>query len=146
MTRVLVVGGGIAGLWTAVRAAEAGLEVELVTKTRLVEGSTRRSIAPHGGASTGNTLRVKRFAAVLPLKQISSILRCRSKNVSKSLTTMLAGTIAESRLPSRSPAASTSQTAIPCARRRSRRSACGSSRFAPNSSPMMRQNALYGCA
>lgn len=41
MTRVLVVGGGIAGLWTAVRAAEAGCEVELVTKTELVEGSTR---------------------------------------------------------------------------------------------------------
>lgn len=41
MTRVLVVGGGIAGLWTAVRAAEAGCEVELVTKTVLVEGSTR---------------------------------------------------------------------------------------------------------
>ncbi|WP_395242633.1 L-aspartate oxidase [Agromyces sp. MMS24-K17] len=41
MTRVLVVGGGIAGLWTAVRAADAGCEVELVTKAELVEGSTR---------------------------------------------------------------------------------------------------------
>ncbi|MFK4728083.1 L-aspartate oxidase [Agromyces mediolanus] len=38
---VLVVGGGIAGLWTAVRAAEAGCAVELVTKTELAEGSTR---------------------------------------------------------------------------------------------------------
>ncbi|QEO15526.1 L-aspartate oxidase [Agromyces intestinalis] len=41
MTRVLVVGGGIAGLWTAVRAADAGCEVELVTKAELAEGSTR---------------------------------------------------------------------------------------------------------
>ncbi|GGR21845.1 L-aspartate oxidase [Agromyces mediolanus] len=41
MPSVLVVGGGIAGLWTAVRAAEAGCTVELVTKTELAEGSTR---------------------------------------------------------------------------------------------------------
>lgn len=43
MTRVLVVGGGIAGLWTAVRAADAGHEVELVTKTELVDGNTRHA-------------------------------------------------------------------------------------------------------
>ena len=41
MTRVLVVGGGIAGLWTAVKAADAGFEVELVTKTELAETNTR---------------------------------------------------------------------------------------------------------
>jgi L-aspartate oxidase len=41
MVHVLVVGGGIAGLWTAVKAADAGHTVELVTKTELVEGSTR---------------------------------------------------------------------------------------------------------
>ena len=41
MTRVLVVGGGIAGLWTAVKAADAGFEVELVTKTDLAETNTR---------------------------------------------------------------------------------------------------------
>ena len=43
MARVLVVGGGIAGLWTAVRAADAGHDVEVVTKTALVEGSTRHA-------------------------------------------------------------------------------------------------------
>ncbi|WP_173924465.1 L-aspartate oxidase [Agromyces sp. Marseille-P2726] len=43
MARVLVVGGGIAGLWTAVRAAGAGHEVEVVTKTELVDGSTRHA-------------------------------------------------------------------------------------------------------
>ncbi|WP_350349473.1 L-aspartate oxidase [Agromyces sp. G08B096] len=41
MGHVLVVGGGIAGLWTAVRAADAGHRVELVTKADLAEGSTR---------------------------------------------------------------------------------------------------------
>ena len=41
MTRLLVVGGGIAGLWTAVKAADAGFEVELVTKTELAETNTR---------------------------------------------------------------------------------------------------------
>ena len=41
MVHVLVVGGGIAGLWTAVKAADAGHTVELVTKTELVEGNTR---------------------------------------------------------------------------------------------------------
>jgi L-aspartate oxidase len=43
MTRVLVIGGGIAGLWTAVKAADAGHEVEVVTKAALVEGSTRHA-------------------------------------------------------------------------------------------------------
>jgi L-aspartate oxidase len=43
MARVLVIGGGIAGLWTAVKAADAGHEVELVTKAALVEGSTRHA-------------------------------------------------------------------------------------------------------
>ncbi|UOQ88613.1 L-aspartate oxidase [Agromyces endophyticus] len=41
MTRVLVVGGGIGGLWAAVRAADAGASVELVTKTELAETNTR---------------------------------------------------------------------------------------------------------
>ncbi|MFF2277330.1 L-aspartate oxidase [Agromyces sp. NPDC058126] len=41
MTRVLVIGGGIAGLWAAVRAADAGCSVELVTKTELAETNTR---------------------------------------------------------------------------------------------------------
>ncbi|MFF2271120.1 L-aspartate oxidase [Agromyces sp. NPDC058136] len=41
MTRVLVIGGGIAGLWAAVRAADAGCTVELVTKTELAETNTR---------------------------------------------------------------------------------------------------------
>ncbi|MFC5790195.1 L-aspartate oxidase [Agromyces tardus] len=41
MVHVLVVGGGIAGLWTAVKAADAGHTVELVTKTELAEGNTR---------------------------------------------------------------------------------------------------------
>ena len=41
MTRLLVVGGGIAGLWAAVKAADAGFEVELVTKTELAETNTR---------------------------------------------------------------------------------------------------------
>ncbi|QAY73550.1 L-aspartate oxidase [Agromyces protaetiae] len=40
MTRVLVIGGGIAGLWTAVKAADAGCRVELVTKADLANGST----------------------------------------------------------------------------------------------------------
>lgn len=40
---MLVVGGGIAGLWTAVRAADAGYTVELVTKTVLVDGNTRHA-------------------------------------------------------------------------------------------------------
>ncbi|MDR5698890.1 L-aspartate oxidase [Agromyces aerolatus] len=43
MARVLVIGGGIAGLWTAVKAADAGHEVEVVTKTALGEGSTRHA-------------------------------------------------------------------------------------------------------
>jgi len=43
MARVLVIGGGIAGLWTAVKAADAGHEVEVVTKAALVEGSTRHA-------------------------------------------------------------------------------------------------------
>jgi len=43
MSRVLVVGGGIAGLWTAVKAADAGHQVEVVTKTALGEGSTRHA-------------------------------------------------------------------------------------------------------
>lgn len=43
MSRVLVVGGGIAGLWAAVKAADAGHEVEVVTKAALVEGSTRHA-------------------------------------------------------------------------------------------------------
>lgn len=41
MVHVLVVGGGIAGLWTAVRATDAGHTVELVTKAELAEGNTR---------------------------------------------------------------------------------------------------------
>lgn len=40
MTRVLVVGSGIAGLWTAIRAAEAGCDVTVVTKAALGEGAT----------------------------------------------------------------------------------------------------------
>ena len=40
MARVLVVGGGLAGLWTAVRAADAGHDVEVIAKTELVAGST----------------------------------------------------------------------------------------------------------
>lgn len=41
MARVLVIGGGIAGLWTAVKATDAGHTVELVTKAELAEGNTR---------------------------------------------------------------------------------------------------------
>ncbi|GAA4052687.1 L-aspartate oxidase [Agromyces indicus] len=40
MTRVLVVGSGIAGLWTAIRAAEAGCDVTVVTKADLGDGAT----------------------------------------------------------------------------------------------------------
>ncbi|MRX45438.1 L-aspartate oxidase [Agromyces kandeliae] len=40
MTAVLVVGSGIAGLWTAIRAAEAGCDVTVVTKAAVGEGST----------------------------------------------------------------------------------------------------------
>lgn len=40
MTRVLVVGSGIAGLWTAIRAAEAGFDVTVVTKAALGDGAT----------------------------------------------------------------------------------------------------------
>ncbi|MEV1130367.1 L-aspartate oxidase [Agromyces sp. NPDC049794] len=43
MVHVLVVGGGIAGLWTAVKAADAGHTVELVTKTALADGNTRHA-------------------------------------------------------------------------------------------------------
>ena len=43
MVHVLVVGGGIGGLWTAVRAAEAGHSVELVTKAELADGNTRHA-------------------------------------------------------------------------------------------------------
>ncbi|WP_136707883.1 L-aspartate oxidase [Agromyces sp. H66] len=43
MAHVLVVGGGIAGLWTAVKAADAGHTVELVTKTVLADGNTRHA-------------------------------------------------------------------------------------------------------
>ncbi|WP_448005293.1 L-aspartate oxidase [Agromyces bauzanensis] len=43
MVHVLVVGGGIAGLWTAVKAADAGHTVELVTKTVLADGNTRHA-------------------------------------------------------------------------------------------------------
>ena len=43
MAHVLVVGGGIAGLWTAVKAADAGHSVELVTKTVLADGNTRHA-------------------------------------------------------------------------------------------------------
>lgn len=43
MVHVLVVGGGVAGLWTAVKAADAGHMVELVTKTALVDGNTRHA-------------------------------------------------------------------------------------------------------
>ena len=43
MVHVLVVGGGIAGLWTAVKAADAGHTVELVTKTELADGNTRHA-------------------------------------------------------------------------------------------------------
>ncbi|WP_353827226.1 L-aspartate oxidase [Agromyces sp. SYSU T0242] len=41
MTAVLVVGSGIAGLWTAIRAAEAGCDVTVVTKGVVGDGSTR---------------------------------------------------------------------------------------------------------
>lgn len=41
MARVLVIGGGIAGLWAAVKASDAGHTVELVTKAELAEGNTR---------------------------------------------------------------------------------------------------------
>ncbi|PWC02981.1 L-aspartate oxidase [Agromyces badenianii] len=41
MAHVLVIGGGIAGLWSAVKAADAGHSVELVTKAELTEGNTR---------------------------------------------------------------------------------------------------------
>ncbi|MFB6611879.1 L-aspartate oxidase [Agromyces sp. NPDC056379] len=41
MARVLVIGGGIAGLWAAVKATDAGHSVELVTKAELAEGNTR---------------------------------------------------------------------------------------------------------
>lgn len=40
MTRVLVVGSGIAGLWTAIRAAEGGCEVTVVTKASIGDGAT----------------------------------------------------------------------------------------------------------
>lgn len=40
MAHVLIIGGGIAGLWTAVRAADAGHSVELVTKTVLADANT----------------------------------------------------------------------------------------------------------
>lgn len=40
MIRVLVVGSGIAGLWAAIRAAEAGCEVTVVTKAALGDGAT----------------------------------------------------------------------------------------------------------
>ncbi len=40
MAHVLIVGGGIAGLWTAVRAADAGHTVDLVTKTVLADANT----------------------------------------------------------------------------------------------------------
>lgn len=40
MTRVLVVGSGIAGLWTAIRAAEHGCDVTVVTKAALGDGAT----------------------------------------------------------------------------------------------------------
>ncbi|MGR0318274.1 L-aspartate oxidase [Agromyces sp. ZXT2-3] len=40
MTSVLVVGSGIAGLWTAIRTAEAGCDVTVVTKGAIGEGST----------------------------------------------------------------------------------------------------------
>lgn len=40
MTSVLVVGSGIAGLWTAIRAAEAGCDVTVVTKAELGDGAT----------------------------------------------------------------------------------------------------------
>lgn len=40
MSRVLVVGSGIAGLWTAIRAAEAGCDVTVVTKAALGDGAT----------------------------------------------------------------------------------------------------------
>ncbi|MGR2751297.1 L-aspartate oxidase [Agromyces arachidis] len=40
MSRVIVVGSGIAGLWTAIRAAEAGCDVTVVTKAGLGEGAT----------------------------------------------------------------------------------------------------------
>jgi L-aspartate oxidase len=43
MAHVLVIGGGIAGLWTAVKAADAGHTVELVTKTVLADGNTRHA-------------------------------------------------------------------------------------------------------
>lgn len=43
MVHVLVVGGGIAGLWTAVKAADAGHTVELVTKSVLADGNTRHA-------------------------------------------------------------------------------------------------------
>ncbi|HEU5222201.1 MAG TPA: L-aspartate oxidase [Candidatus Lumbricidophila sp.] len=40
---VLVVGSGLAGLWTAIRATDLGHEVVVVTKTTLDEGSTARA-------------------------------------------------------------------------------------------------------
>lgn len=40
MSSVLVVGSGIAGLWTAIRAAEAGCDVTVVTKAELGDGAT----------------------------------------------------------------------------------------------------------
>ena len=40
MAHVLIIGGGIAGLWAAVRAADAGHTVELVTKTVLADANT----------------------------------------------------------------------------------------------------------
>jgi hypothetical protein len=52
--------------------------------------------------------------------------------------------MAESRLPSLSPAASTSQTAIRSAMSRARRVAYGSEGSAPNKWPMIRQKPFCG--
>ena len=57
MARVLVVGGGIAGLWTAVKAADAGYEVVLVTKTELAESNTRYAQGGIAGGAVPRRLR-----------------------------------------------------------------------------------------
>src|SRR5690606_12860400 len=89
----------------------------------LVDGSRTDSSAPISGGSVGSTRRRQSSQAIVPLSATKRIFRCVAKNVRKSLMIIVDGTIDESRLPRRSPAASTSHSAMPDERRRSSLSA-----------------------
>ena len=145
MARVLVVGGGIAGLWTAVKAADAGHAVELVTKTELADGNTRHAQGGIAAALFPDDSVERHFADTIaagagplrPRRRAGALRRgsrraCATSSASASRSTAATpGSSAGSRRRTRAPASCT-RAAMPPARRSRRRSSppCGAVRCA----------------